>query len=162
MKKTLSVLAIGFISILAPGHQLKAQNSAAPVAFYESKKFHTSIRHAADIARQVSTVSDVAETKDFNSKAVKDFQVRFQKVNNAKWYSDKNGYMSYFLKNGYGNRVFYNKKGQWQFSMILYAEDQLAGDLRATVKSRYYDLSITLIEEVHTIDGMAYIVHLEN
>jgi hypothetical protein len=30
------------------------------------------------------------------------------------------------------------------------------------VKSKYYDLAITLIEEVHTIEGMVYIVHLED
>jgi hypothetical protein len=48
------------------------------------------------------------------------------------------------------------------FSLILYAEDKLPGDLRAYVKSKYYDMTITLIEEVHTTDGMAYIIHLEN
>jgi hypothetical protein len=162
MKKTLSVLAVGFISILASGNQAKAQNSAGPVAFYESKSFHTSIRHAAELAKQVSLLNDVKKGKDFNSKAIKDFQVRFQKVDNATWYSDQDGFISYFIKNGYGNRVFYNKKGQWQFSLILYAEDQLPGDLRASVKSKYFDLSITLIEEVHSIDGMVYIVHLED
>ena len=78
------------------------------------------------------------------------------------WFSDQNGFMSYFIKNGYGNRVFYDRKGHWQFSLILYAEDQLPVDLRASVKARYFDLAITLIEEVQTNDGMVYIVHLED
>ena len=107
-------------------------------------------------------LNDVREGKDFNSKAIKDFKARFQKVDNATWYSDQDGFTSYFVKNGYGNRAFYNKKGQWQFSLILYAEDQLPVDLRASVKSKYFDLAITLIEEVHSIDGMVYIVHLED
>jgi hypothetical protein len=44
MKKTLSVLAVGFISILALSNRAQAQNSAGPVAFLEAKSFHSSIR----------------------------------------------------------------------------------------------------------------------
>ena len=162
MKKTLSVLALGFISILALSNRAQAQNSTGPVAFLETKTFHSSVRHVADLTKRVSTFNDVKEEKNFNSKAIRDFQTRFQKVDNAMWFSDQNGFMSYFIKNGYGNRVFYDRKGHWQFSLILYAEDQLPVDLRASVKARYFDLAITLIEEVHTNDGMVYIVHLED
>jgi hypothetical protein len=162
MKKTLSVLTIGLMSILALNNRAQAQNSAGPVAFYETKTFHSSIRHVADLTKRVSILNDAPEGKDFNTKAIRDFQARFQKVDNAQWFSNQNGIMSYFVRNGYGNKVFYDKKGHWQFSLILYGEDQLPGDLRASVKSKYYDLAITLIEEVHTIEGMVYIVHLED
>jgi hypothetical protein len=162
MKKTLSLLAGGLLSILALSNRAQAQNSAGPVAFHETKSFHSSIRHVADLANRVSILNDVKEEKNFNSKATRDFQTRFQKVDNAMWFSNQNGFMSYFIKNGYGNRVFYDKKGHWLFSLILYAEDQLPVDLRASVKSKYFDLAITLIEEVHTNDGMVYIVHLED
>ncbi|HLA57522.1 MAG TPA: hypothetical protein VK622_02115 [Puia sp.] len=162
MKKTMSVLTFGFMSILALSNCARAQNSTGPVAFLETKTFHSSVRHVADLAKRVSLLNDAPEGKDFNSKAIRDFQVRFQKVDNAIWFSDRSGFVSYFIKNGYGNRVFYDKKGHWQFSLILYAEDQLPVDLRAAVKSRYFDLAITLIEEVHTNNGMVYIVHLED
>ena len=162
MKKTISVLTFGFMSIVALSQRAEAQNSAGPVAFLETKSFHTSIRHVAELAKQESILNDAAEGKDFNSKAVRDFQVRFQKVENVRWFSDQNGFMSYFIKNGYGNRVFYDKKGHWQFSLILYTEDQLPADLRAAVKARYFDSAITLIEEVQTTNGMVYIVHLED
>ena len=162
MKKTLSVLTVGCMSILALSNRAQAQNSAGPVAFLETKIFHSSVRHVADLTKRVSILKDAPEGKDFNSKAIRDFQTRFQKVDNAMWFSDQNGFMSYFIKNGYGNRVFYDRKGHWQFSLILYAEDQLPVDLRASVKARYFDLAITLIEEVQTNDGMVYIVHLED
>jgi hypothetical protein len=162
MKKTMFMLAVGFVSILAHSNRAQAQNSAGPVAFLETKTFHSSIRHVADLAKRVSMLNDVPEGKDFNSKAIRDFQTRFQKVDNALWFSDQNGFMSYFTKNGYGNRAFYDKKGHWQFSLIVYGEDQLPVDLRASVKARYFDLAITLIEEVQTSDGMVYIVHLED
>ena len=162
MKKTMSVLTFGFMSIVALSNRAQAQNVAGPVAFLETKTFHSSIRHVADLAKRMSTFNEIPEGKDFNSKAIRDFQARFQKVENARWFSDRNGFMSYFIKNGYGNKVFYDRKGHWQFSLILYGEDQLPVDLRASVKSRYFDLAITLIEEVQTNDGMVYIVHLED
>ena len=162
MKKTMSVLTFGFMSIMALSHRAEAQNSAGPVAFLETKSFHSSIRHVADLATEVSKQNDVPEGKDFNSKAVRDFQTRFQKVENAQWFSDQNGFMSYFITNGYGNRVFYDRKGHWQFSLMLYTEDQLPVDLRASVKAMYFNLAITLIEEVQTNNGMVYIVHLED
>jgi hypothetical protein len=162
MKKALFVLAAGLITILAAGNQVQAQNSAGPVAFYETKTFHSSIRHVADLTKHVATLNTIGDGKDFNSKAIRDFQLRFQKVDNAMWFSDQNGFMSYFIKNGYGNRVFYDRKGHWEFSLILYSEDQLPADLRDVVKARYFDLSITLIEEVQTNNGMVYVVHLEN
>lgn len=162
MKKTMTVLTVGFMSILALSARAQSQNSAGPVAFLETKSFHSSIRHVANLAIEVPMYNDVPEGKDFNSKALRDFQARFQKVENAQWFSDQNGFMSYFIKNGYGNRVFYDRKGHWQFSLMLYTEDQLPVDLRASVKAKYFDLAITLIEEVQTNNGMVYIVHLED
>ncbi len=35
-------------------------------------------------------------------------------------------------------------------------------DIRAVVRSTYYDLNITLVEEVQTTDALVYIVHLED
>ena len=162
MKKTLFLLAVGCISILAHSHRAQAQSSIGPVAFHETKTFHSSVRHVADLAKRVSILNDAPEGKDFNSKAIRDFQTRFQKVDNATWFSDQHGFVSYFIKNGYGNRAFYDTKGRWQFSLILYGEDQLPVDLRASVKAKYFDLAITLIEEVQTNSGMVYIVHLED
>ena len=162
MKKTMSVLIVGFMSILALSNRVQAQNAAGPVAFLETKTFHSSIRYVSDLTNGVSDLNVDQKGKDFNSKAVRDFQVRFQKVENAQWFSNQNGFMSYFIKNGYGNKVFYDRKGHWQFSLILYAEDQLPVDLRASVKARYFDMAITLVEEVQSNDGMVYIVHLED
>jgi hypothetical protein len=162
MKKTLYVLVIGFISVLGFSNHAQAQNSSRPVAFYETKTFHSSIRHIADLTKRISKINSNIEGKDVNTKALKDFQTRFQKVDNVSWYSGDDGIISYFTKNSYVNKVFYDKKGNWQFSLILYGEDQLPGDLRAAVKSRFYGMAITLIEEVHGNDGMVYIVHLDD
>jgi hypothetical protein len=58
--------------------------------------------------------------------------------------------------------VFYDKKGHWQYSLIFFGQDKLPRDVRAAVRSTYYDLNITLVEEVQTIDAKVFIVHLED
>lgn len=104
----------------------------------------------------------IPDAKTINAKAVKDFQTRFTGETEAKWYSDKNGLVSYFVKDGYGDRVFYDKKGRWQYSLIYYDEYKLPRDIRSAVKSVYFDMSIKVVEEVQNNDGMAYIIYLED
>ena len=47
-------------------------------------------------------------------------------------------------------------------SLITYSEDKLARDIRAEVKSTYYDFQIVMVEEVRTNEGYEYIIYLED
>ena len=162
MKKILLALSFGFTSIPALCNCSYAQYSAQPVAFNDTKAFKLSIRNIAALESPASMGTYVPDAKKINAKAIKDFQTRFADANNAMWFSDANGLVSYFVKDGFGNRVFYDKKGHWQYSLIFYGEDKLPRDVRAAIKSTYFDMSITLVEEVQTTEAKAYIVHLED
>jgi len=162
MKNFLFAVSFGFITNALICNRIDAQNSVSPVAFISTKTFHSSIRYVAALENSVSMKSTVPYANDFNMKAVKDFQARFNQVENAKWFSDSNSIISYFVQDGYGSRVFYDRKGRWRYSLILYSEDKLPRDIRASIKSRYSDMVITVVEEVQTIDGMVYIVNMEN
>ena len=52
MKKTMSVLALGFMSFVAFSNQAQAQNFAGPVAFLETKTFHSSVLHVSGLAKR--------------------------------------------------------------------------------------------------------------
>jgi hypothetical protein len=162
MKKNLFALCIGFTSIIALGTCVYAQNSVSPVAFNDAKNFKLSVRNLAALESPAFMGTYAPDAKDINAKAIKDFQIRFNKAGSPKWFSDRNGFISYFVQNGFGNRAYYDKKGRWQYSLLFYGEDKLPRDIRAVVKSTYFDLAITLVEEVQTTEGMAYIVHLED
>ncbi len=162
MKKFLFALSIGLTSLAAISNCAYAQNSAQPVAFNDSKNFRSTVRNMAALESTAYMGAYVPDVKDINAKAIKDFNARFNGANNAMWFSDKNGFTTYFVKDGYGDRVFYDKKGHWEYSLIFYSEDNLPRDVRAAVKSTYFDMSITLVEEVQTIDSKVYIVHLED
>src|SRR5450631_1278603 len=162
MKKIVLALALGFTSVAGFSHGAQAQNSAGRVSFVSVKTQKSSIGRLTSFKNVVSPSHFVPVITDMNSRALKDFQLRFDKVDNARWFADKDGFVSYFMRNGYGNRAYYDKKGRWQFSLILYGEDKLPCDVRAAVKSTYFDLAVTTVEEVQSIYGVAYIVHLED
>src|ERR1700692_3553287 len=162
MKKILFALSIGFTSFAALSTCVYAQNSVTPIGFNDSKNFKSSVRNLAALESPAFMGTYIPDTKTINTKALKDFSSRFENTSNAMWFEDKNGFVSYFVKNGYGNRAYYDKKGHWQYSLLFYGEDKLPRDIRATVKSTYFDLAITLVEEVQTTEGMAYVVHLED
>jgi hypothetical protein len=104
----------------------------------------------------------MTDAKNLNTRAVKDFHRRYADTENALWYSTATGFEAYFVQDGFGDRVFYDKKGNWLSSMITYGESKLPKTLRAIVKSRYFDLSITLVEEYRNADAMTYIILVQD
>jgi hypothetical protein len=162
MKKILFALSIGSISLAAISSSTYAQNAVQPVAFNDIKHFNSTVRNMAALESPATMGTYTPDVKKVNAKAIKDFSTRFNGTNNAQWFSDRNGFTTYFIKDGYGNRVFYDKKGRWEYSLIFYGEDKLPKDVRTAVKSTYFDMAITLVEEVQTSDGKVFIVHLED
>jgi hypothetical protein len=162
MKKILFRLTIGLISISVPGGFVLAQHIEGLVAFNPIKNFKSSIRNLAAMESPAFMGDYVPEAKNINSKAIKDFQERYNNIKNAMWFSDQNSFVSYFVQNGFGNRVFYDKKGRWQYSLILHTEYELPSGVRASIKSIYFDFAITLVEEVQTHYGVVYVVNLED
>ena len=98
-----------------------------------------------------------------NMKALKNFQRSFKSAANASWYAVADGgFIASFKENDVQNSVAYDKKGNWVYNIKRYDEKHLPTDVRAQVKSTYYDFSITHVEEVLINDETIYIVHLED
>ena len=170
--KRILILALAFIltgktfassSIIYAGNPIVNElNSALPVRFTDKKDLKLFIRNLAALESPSFKGNYIPDIKDVNIRALKDFQVRFNDVTKVRWFSDDNGLTSYFNKDGFNNRAFYNKKGQWQYSLVYYTEDKLPRDIRTTVRSKYFDFSIYMVEEVQTTYGSAYVVYLED
>ena len=56
----------------------------------------------------------------------------------------------------------YDLKGHWRFTISYYDEKKLPDEVRATVKSIYYDYNITRVEEIHVDDIIMYLVHMQD
>jgi hypothetical protein len=164
MKKTLIALITGCISIATVINPAHAQGNNNVIAFTDTKTFMKSLRMLTFMDNAVdSTATGTAELKTTNAKALKDFRARFSQSMNESWYAMSDGYLSTFKIEGSVTRVYYNKKGHWQYTLKSYNEDKLPRDIRATVKRTYYDYAITLVQEVQASDDrVVYIVHLED
>jgi hypothetical protein len=147
MKRILVKSLFVFYVILFAGHPAEARHSMM----------------ASRTGRDSSIVKTlVADMNNVNKKAVSDFKERFGNPEGTRWFSDINGFTSYFKVDNFTNKVRYDKKGNWIYSMFLYNESKLQKDVRANVKSVYYDMSIVLVKEVQTMKGKGYVINLED
>jgi hypothetical protein len=96
-----------------------------------------------------------------NHRAIKDFNDRFENVEDAQWYKVKKGFVANFKQDGFRDRAYYNKNGRWQYSLKLYGENKLPLDVRTQVMSCYYNLAITFVEVIEIPEHLVYLVHLE-
>jgi hypothetical protein len=107
-------------------------------------------------------IAEINSVTELNQKATRDFKKTFRDVNNEKWYTIKNGFLAEFSLNTTKNRVVYDKKGNWKYTVSYYDEKNLPAEIKAIVKPAYYDYSISRVEEVHANDQIIYIVHVQN
>jgi hypothetical protein len=161
MKKTIIALAAIYISVVAFTYRVSAQGYNNVIAFTDTKAFASSLPIAAYFYDSSSS-STVADLKTINSKAIKDFTAKFGAGLNEYWFKVSDGFVSNFRVDGFLNRVYYDRKGRWQFTVKAYAENKLPTDIRAIVKSTYYDYKITMVEEVRSTDRLVYIIHQED
>ncbi|HEY1870261.1 MAG TPA: hypothetical protein VGG71_04340 [Chitinophagaceae bacterium] len=157
MKKFLYSLFLGLLSITATANCMYAQTASAPLA----SDFKANIRKL-DVMEFPKAGLYIPEAKDVNVKATKDFESRFTNVSSAKWFFTNDGFEAFFVQSGSGNRAFYNKKGRWTCSVITYDENKLPRDLRAQIKSTYYDMTISQVQEIQNPDHSVYIVTLQD
>jgi hypothetical protein len=163
MKKSLIALTSAglFMAVILSGAHAQGSNNV--IAFTDTKSFMSSVRSIYPMLNPADMSSATAtDAADVNAKALKDFKIRFGNAMDAKWFEVPNGFISYFRNSESESRVIYNKKGRWQYTLKSYQEDKLPKEIRALVKSTYYDYKITIVEEITVPDGMNYIVHLED
>ena len=162
MKKNAHYLIIG-LYLVFPGSLLFAQNSQKNA----EKDFKTNLipshRDLAILQNHDLTGAHLLARNEIDIGAVRDFVIRFDKVETVLWFADtKGGYEAYFVQDGYGDRVIYDKGGGWQESLITYNEDQCPRDMRAAIKSLFVDSDIVMVEEVHTSEGVEFIFFLQD
>jgi hypothetical protein len=99
---------------------------------------------------------------EISIKAVRNFTKDYKNVSDVKWFQSEDGVVVYFNMDGIKNKVYYNKKGNYECKVRNYYEDRLPVEVRHLVKSNYYDFSIYCVIEICAKDKTAYVVKLEN
>ena len=94
-------------------------------------------------------------------KAAREFWKKHGDDKDEKWYKFPGGYLAEFLDGDIGTKVVFDKKGNWTYTMRQYTEKELPRDIRALVKSTYYDFAITWVKEVTQFQSLVYVVHID-
>ena len=161
MKKIFIILVVGLTFIIISGDNIYAQNSQKNVESDGKLNFMPSIHNLSMLQNRDLTGVSLLSRNEINISAVRDFLNRFDEVENALWFAiPKGGYEAYFVRDGYGDRVIYDKSGGWEMSLITYDEDKCPRDIRAAVKSLFFDFDIFLVNEVHNREGVDFIFYL--
>jgi len=99
-----------------------------------------------------------------NTRAVRNFVKSYESAVDPEWVALKEGgWQCNFIVDGIRSRAFYTKKGNWLGTLASYNENKLSRDVRAIVKSTYYDYTITYIDEI-TVPGESkiYLVQIQD
>jgi hypothetical protein len=143
MKRTLvSIITTGIMTFLM------YSNANAQIAMNKSVKTDDRLRTEKYNLLDTKTSSGTT----INFRTLKDFKKRFASVNNATWDITSDGYFAEFSADSIKTIAAYGKKGKWFYTIQRYNEKKLPADIRARVKSVYYDYSILNINEVHVPD----------
>ncbi|HEY8894335.1 MAG TPA: hypothetical protein VIM79_05955 [Niastella sp.] len=99
---------------------------------------------------------------DINVRAMRDFVTRYGDVDNAMWHKSNGNYVAVFFRDSVQYRTVYSGRGDLSFIMKYYEEKQMPRNIRAQVKSTYYDYKIFVIQEIEVPDHpTVYIVNLQ-
>ena len=163
MKKILFTLTFGITFNIVAGYYVFAQNSQKNIESDSKMNFMQSIHNLSILQNHDLTGVNLLSRNEINIWAVRDFLNRFDEVENVLWFAvPKGGYEAYFVRDGYGDRIIYDKSGGWQQSLITYNEDKCPRDIRAAIKSLFFDFDIFLIEEIQNREGAEFIFYLQD
>jgi hypothetical protein len=99
---------------------------------------------------------------EVNVRAMRDFVSRYGDVENVKWHNSNESYIAVFFRDSIQYRIMYSRRGDLSYVMKYYEEKQMASDIRAIIKSTYYDYKIYIVQEIETPDHPSiYIVNLQ-
>ena len=97
-----------------------------------------------------------------NAKPIKHLTKSFGKAENVRWYKAEDGTMAFFTLDGIKTRTDYDKKGNWLHTIRTYGERDLPNNIRAQVKTVYYDFAISCINEINNGTKLIYMILIED
>jgi hypothetical protein len=95
-------------------------------------------------------------------KASRDFIQRVGDQKDEHWYKATAGYEAEYTEGPVKAFYWYDKKGHWVYSILTYCEDRMPEEVRAQVRSNFYDFNIDWVKEVHEAQTTVYVVHIES
>ena len=151
-KNLLLIMAASVATILVFG------SASAQIAMNNSSNSNRGFRYENNSDSKSISAADV------NFHVLRDFQKRFAAITNATWDERDKVYIARFSTDSIQTMVGYGKHGNWLYTIQRYDEKKLPVNVRAIVKSTYYDYTISHIDEVNVPqeENTIYVLLLRN
>ena len=102
------------------------------------------------------------EFGNIHFKAIADFNKKYKKAADAKWYISGKLHVASFNDEGKHYTAVYHDNGKWLHTMINYNPAQLSDNIREIVEKKFSKYSITWVTEVHEGDMVSYFIKIQN
>jgi len=92
------------------------------------------------------------------------FRENYAEVDNVAWYTaPDNSLYCIFHRRNTVDRVFYDSRGYWQFTLVSYQPSELKMNIRQRISDQFEGYRITYVNEIQSAyDEPIYMVNLEN
>ena len=152
MKKILMAIEGGFILTFAIATTAMAQTSAT------GKNYQ--IQKGAEALSLPTNNDGSGKPGNVNAKAVRDFNKSYKNATNVDWQSLQDGFLAHFENGGENSKAAYDLKGNWRYTLTCGDEWKLPKDVRAIVKSTYYDYNIYQMQRIDLFDKTVFLVQI--
>ena len=117
--------------------------------------------HAASLSPSVKNHVAPVSASD---RAKAHFRENFSDIQDPAWYhAPDNSLYCIFHQGNKVNRVFYDGKGYWQYTLISYPVSSLKSNVKEMVSSQFKDYQISYINEIRSdYAEPVYVINLEN
>ena len=117
--------------------------------------------YAASVVRSANHIMAPLSASE---RAKAHFKENFAQVDNASWYTaPDNSLYCIFRRANTVDRVFYDSRGYWQFTLVSYQPSELKMRIRQQIADQFEGYHITYVNEIQSAyDEPIYMVNIEN
>jgi hypothetical protein len=112
----------------------------------------------------INNISNEALPINASDRAKAHFNTNYSGAHDATWYTLPNKDMyCLFHTNKIANRVFYDSRGNWQYTLVGYPGTALSSEVREQVANVYDGYQITWVNEIRSNQSKpVYVINIEN
>lgn len=105
-----------------------------------------------------------ASSVSASERAKAHFKANYAEVQNFTWYNAPDNSMYCIFRRGSTvDRVFYDSRGYWQFTLISYDPSELKMYIRQQISDQFEGYRITYVNEIQSAyDDPIYMINIEN
>jgi hypothetical protein len=154
MKKNLfAIIASASFAILTFTNAAAQQFNNGDVA-----RINYTVNSAATESKSTAAMSSKA-----GSKAYKNFSKQFKAIDNADWFvTEDAGFVANFTSKASPTRVYYNSKGQFEYSITRHSAANTPSSITRNVKFAFDGYRVICSEEIVVEGKTVYLVHIQS